>query len=244
MTDGAPLDFHPPTQFAPRFSDLVLSGLLALVLFAVPIAIFALVSGKLPLFGAGNLTQGAVLGAVALEAVALIGAIHVAVLTRRHIGWHAFGLRPVSRRWLIGSILVGFGCVLLLAGVVHLIQVAFDLPLTNPQADVIAPEGFSWYGLLLMLPLGGVAVPMAEELMFRGLVYRWLRRRLSVAPSAVLSALLFGAVHGQLEVSAGAFVVGIVLALAYERSGSLWPSIIIHSVQNSVAIALMFLALV
>jgi hypothetical protein len=61
--------------------------------------------------------------------------------------------------------------------------------------------------------------------------------------SAVLSALLFGAVHGQLEVVAGGFVVGIVLALAYERSGSLWPPIIIHAVQNSVSIVLMFISM-
>ena len=46
----------------------------------------------MPFFGGSKLTQGAVLGAVALEAVALVGAVHVAVLTRRRIGWRAFGL--------------------------------------------------------------------------------------------------------------------------------------------------------
>ena len=141
----------------------------------------------------------------------------------------------------MGSVLTGLGCVLLLALVVWLVQYALGRPQGSPQAGVVAPDGFSWWGLTLMLPLGGVAVPMAEELMFRGLLYRWLRRRLAVAPSAVLSAVVFGIVHGQLEVGIGAFLVGIVLALAYERSGSLWPSIIIHAVQNSVSIVLMFL---
>lgn len=239
----APAPDPAAATYQPRFSDLALSGLLALVLFVVPVAIYAVLAGAMPFFGGGKLTQGAVLGAVALEAVALVGAVHVAVLTRRRIGWHAFGLRPIDRRWAVGSVFAGIGCVVLLAIVVAGVQHALDRPVVNPQAGVIAPEGFSWWGLLLMLPLGGVAVPLAEELMFRGLFYRWLRGRWQVAPSAALSALLFGLVHGQLEVSIGAFVVGIVLALAYERSGSLWPPIIIHAVQNSVSIVLMFLAI-
>jgi membrane protease YdiL (CAAX protease family) len=230
-------------SFSPRFSDLALGGLLALVLFIVPVVIYGAIAGALPFFGQGKLTQGAVLGAVALEAVALFGAVHVAVLTRRHIGWRAFGLQPIGRRWVMTALFTGLGCVLLLALVVAAVQFLLGRPMVSPQAGVIAPNGFSWWGLLLMLPLGGVAVPMAEELFFRGLLFRWLRRRLAVAPSAVLSAVVFGLVHGQLEVGIGAFLVGVVLAYAYERSGSLWPSIIIHAVQNSVSIVLMFLSI-
>jgi membrane protease YdiL (CAAX protease family) len=229
--------------YVPRLIDLVLTGLLALVLFVVPLILYLAITGTLPLFGGGKLTQGAVLGAVGLEAVALAGAIHVAVLTRRHIGWRAFGLEPIDRRRTITSALVGLGCVLLLAVSVASVQYLLGRPVASPQAGVIAPEGFSWWGLLLMVPLGGFAVPMAEELVFRGLVYRWLRVRWGVAPSAALSAVLFGVVHGQLEVGVGAFLVGIVLALAYERSQSLWPPIIIHAVQNSVSIVLMFLSI-
>ena len=82
------------TSFEPRFSDLLLTGVLALVLFVVPIGLYGLLIGDVPYFGLGELTQGAVLAAVALEAAALIGAIQIAVLWRRGIGWRAFGLRP------------------------------------------------------------------------------------------------------------------------------------------------------
>jgi len=240
--EDAPLpQLRSAQPYEPRFIDLVLTGLLALVLFVVPLVIYGVVAGRLPLFGGATLTQGAVLGAVALEAVALIGAIHVAILTRRHIGWRTFGLKPIDRRWTFGSAAVGLGCVLLLAVAVAGVQYVLGRPVVSPQAGVIAPEGFSWWGLVLMVPLGGFAVPMAEEMVFRGLLYRWLRVRWGVAPSAAVSAVLFGVVHGQLEVGVGAFVVGIVLALAYERSQSLWPPIIIHAVQNSISIVLMFL---
>ncbi|HVO14728.1 MAG TPA: type II CAAX endopeptidase family protein [Alphaproteobacteria bacterium] len=243
MEDTPLPQLQATAPYVPRFVDLVLTGVLAFVLFVVPLVIYGVIAGTVPLFGAGRLTQGAVLGAVALEAVALFGAVHVAVLTRRHIGWRDFGLRPIDQRWAVGSALVGLGCVLLLALVVAGVQHLLGRPVVSPQAGVIAPEGFSWWGLMLMLPLGGFAVPMAEELVFRGLFYRWLRVRWGVAPSAALSALLFGAVHGQLEVGIGAFLVGIILALAYERSRSLWPPIIIHAMQNSVSIVLMFLSI-
>ncbi|HEX7006242.1 MAG TPA: CPBP family intramembrane glutamic endopeptidase [Alphaproteobacteria bacterium] len=242
MSDDAPLEIVAGPTFQPRFSDLALTVVLALVLFIVPIALYELLVGDVPYFGQGDLTQGAVLVAVALEAAALVGAVYGAVLLRRRIGWRDFGLRPVDSRWLIAAAVIGLGCVLLLTLIVAGTQIALDRPITSPQAGMIAPEGFSWIGLLLMVPLGGFAVPLAEELIFRGLLYRWLRRHASVTASAVLSALLFGAVHGQPEVVAGGFVVGIVLALVYERSRSLWPPIIIHTVQNSVSIVLMYLS--
>ena len=242
MNDPTVPDLGQSAAYEPRFADLLLSAILAVVLFLAAMAAYGALGGAVPYLGAGELTQGAVLIAVALEAAALIGAIYIAVLLRRRIGWRAFGLRPVDRRWLVLSVFIGLGCVLLLALVIAAVQLALDRPLANPQTGVIAPEGFSWGGLLLMLLLGGFAVPMAEELAFRGLLYRWLRRRASVAVSAVASALLFGAVHGQLEVSIGGFIVGVVLAVVYERSRSLWPPIVIHSVQNSLSILLMYLS--
>ena len=53
------LDPNKDSTFAPSLLDLVLGGLLALVLFFVPVVIYAAITGTLPLFG-GKLTQGAV----------------------------------------------------------------------------------------------------------------------------------------------------------------------------------------
>ena len=83
-----------------------------------------------------------------------------------------------------------------------------------------------------------VAAPVAEELLFRGMVFRHLRRTVSFAPSAVLSALLFGLTHANLWQMAYAFVLGLALALICEKHRGLWPAILFHGAANLVSLGL------
>jgi uncharacterized protein len=79
----------------------------------------------------------------------------------------------------------------------------------------------------LTLLVAGLAVPFGEELVFRDVFYTWLRRwGIVVAMSG--SALIFG-----INVVLPATVVlGLLLALAYERSGSMWPGVVGHVLYN------------
>ena len=86
-------------------------------------------------------------------------------------------------------------------------------------------------------------MPFAEELIFRGLLFRWLRRHLPLIVAAMLSGVVFGLVHGFLEVIVAASLLGMALAMVYEWTQSLWPPVIVHATNNSIVIALMFLAL-
>ena len=81
-----------------------------------------------------------------------------------------------------------------------------------------------------------VAAPIAEELFFRGLVHGALRR-FGVPLATVLSATFFAGVHFVPAAIPVLFVVGVVLALLYERTGSLIPGIIVHACINSLATA-------
>ena len=69
--------------------------------------------------------------------------------------------------------------------------------------------------------------PLGEELFFRGVIYTYCRRW-GVAAVAV-SSLLFGLVHGLDVTLVSASFFGVILALLYERSGSLWPLVASHS---------------
>jgi membrane protease YdiL (CAAX protease family) len=64
-------------------------------------------------------------------------------------------------------------------------------------------------------------VPFCEELFFRGFLYGGLRRRLPFPVAAVISAVVFGAVH-------------LNEANVYERTGSLWSTIAIHVTNNAI----------
>jgi membrane protease YdiL (CAAX protease family) len=79
--------------------------------------------------------------------------------------------------------------------------------------------------------------PFFEELFFRGFAYQALRRTLGRWPSILLTAVLFSALHANLSVFLPIMGLGVLLAYAFETSGSLIPSITIHVCQNGVAVA-------
>jgi uncharacterized protein len=80
--------------------------------------------------------------------------------------------------------------------------------------------------------------PVFEEIIFRGLLYATLRRRLSWPLAATLSAAIFALAHGYGAAGFGSvFASGLLWAIAYERTGSLLPNTAAH-VLNNVAAAL------
>lgn len=84
-----------------------------------------------------------------------------------------------------------------------------------------------------------VAAPLAEEMVFRGLVYRLGRRAWGPWPAAIVSSLAFGLVHGEPWYLFGLVALGLLLATVYELTGSLWASVIVHAVHNAVALTLL-----
>jgi membrane protease YdiL (CAAX protease family) len=94
--------------------------------------------------------------------------------------------------------------------------------------------------LLLSAGLTCVVAPICEELLFRGFIFTALRNWLGTLPAAVITGLLFGGVHygsaPTLDLVPLA-ALGFGLCLLYRYTGSLYPSIVVHSLNNSVAFA-------
>lgn len=82
------------------------------------------------------------------------------------------------------------------------------------------------------------AIPVAEEMIFRGLGYATLRTRFSVKVSMLASAFLFGVFHGNLLQFLYAFAIGLILAWCYEAGGGLWASVLPHAAANLVSVVL------
>jgi membrane protease YdiL (CAAX protease family) len=83
-----------------------------------------------------------------------------------------------------------------------------------------------------------VWAPLVEEIAFRGVLYGTLRTRMGVGPAALLSAAIFALVHGYGAIGlASVFWSGLIWALAYERTGSLWPATLAHGVNNLIVTA-------
>ena len=91
---------------------------------------------------------------------------------------------------------------------------------------------------LLALVALGAAPALAEELLFRGFVQQVARVRLGAAAAVALSALAFGAVHGDLAQSPAALVLGLYLGVAVEVGRSLCVGVACHAANNALAVLL------
>ena len=105
----------------------------------------------------------------------------------------------------------------------------------QPKQKDIA-EGFGTVPVQVLLIV--IAAPISEEVCFRGMLFGGLRERLPRLAAALISALVFGGLHATTGVSAVPPLIafGFILALLYEKTGSIVPGILLHMLNNSVAL--------
>lgn len=84
----------------------------------------------------------------------------------------------------------------------------------------------------------GILTPIAEELVFRGLIFKRMREVLNRKRAILISALIFGIYHGNLVQAVYGGVLGALLAYAYEKYGSLKAPILAHMVLNLTSVIL------
>jgi hypothetical protein len=113
------------------------------------------------------------------------------------------------------------------------------------QEDVTEELGYGESGLAdvaVGFLIVGIA-PVTEEIFFRGFMFAGLRHRLPFAAAALISAGVWGLFHytgpDTWGVVAQLAVFGIVLAWLYERTGSIWPTIGVHALNNAIAFAIL-----
>ena len=100
--------------------------------------------------------------------------------------------------------------------------------------------------MLDRLALGGILVvlaPLFEEFFFRGFLFRQFQRYFGLANGVLLSALVFASVHLSIESFFPLFGLGVVLAIVYHYTQSLWAAVITHAAWNLgtvIAVATVF----
>ncbi len=140
----------------------------------------------------------------------------------RRLGVRRF--RPGALKWMLAAI----GAYLLFSGV-------YIALIGQPQQKDIA-ESFGAVPVQVLLIV--FAAPIGEEVCFRGMLFGGLRERLPRLAAALISALIFGGLHATTGLSAVPVLVafGFILALLYEKTGSIVPGILLHMLNNSVAL--------
>ena len=90
-------------------------------------------------------------------------------------------------------------------------------------------DGKSMFFLIVCM---GIIAPLAEEIVFRWLIYLRLRDYMRMGAAAVISGLIFGIYHGNLVQAVYASLLGIVFAYILDISGCLWSSVLLHMGAN------------
>lgn len=94
--------------------------------------------------------------------------------------------------------------------------------------------------IVIGLICNGVVTPFAEELLFRGILYNYLRRFNGIKMAIPISAMLFGMYHMNAIQGMYGFLMGCLLAYGYEYFGSYKVPVTLHIVANLLAYGLTY----
>jgi uncharacterized protein len=174
-------------------------------------------------------------GTVVIDVSIVVATLAFASLVAPPRPWQ-LGLRGAPLKFTLSIAAMGVGAF-------FLFSLLYGL-LIRPEAqqDVIDQLGADRNTLLLVLGALVVLVvaPVCEELFFRGFLYRVLRLRMGMWIAGVLDGVVFGLVHA----SGTSFValpvlafLGLVFCYVYERTGTLYATIALHCLNNTISYA-------
>jgi membrane protease YdiL (CAAX protease family) len=195
-------------------ATIVLAGVLGIVFAAA---------------GADLDDRGFVFFGTVVQDGALIGA---AVFVTADLGRPAartFGLRSFRRS--------AYGWLALAFLAYYAIAIAYAVLFSPPEEELPKELGAEEsVGLAIATGVLLIAIaPVAEEVFFRGFLYQAFRNSYGVWPGAILSGLVFGVIHFEFFKLVQLAALGVILALLFEKTRSLWPSIMLHAINNALA---------
>ena len=147
--------------------------------------------------------------------------------------------REAPEFWLRDAFLVFFLGAVIGIGL-NLVFSALGITRASEAFQQTAREQFSrpfWEGIVLY----GLAAPVLEELIFRKGVYGLFRRFAGSAVAMVISSALFGVYHGNMVQGLYGFLMGMALAVSYERYKKLLAPILFHGGANMAVYLLMYM---
>jgi membrane protease YdiL (CAAX protease family) len=212
----------------------------------------ALITGIFSLFGFSQILAGkdAVLEKITPMLV-ITNIIIVAFLVTMVLGMVAWRVRPVQwlglrwKQWY-WALLIGPSAVILMWTVLGLLNwcgyIAWMENLIGESsvqdAVKMLREGNDGLTVGLMALSAVLVAPLAEEVIFRGYIYPVAKKFSNVRIGMLFSALIFSLGHGNIPLLLPLFLLGLILAAAYEWTGSLWASISVHLCFNAATVAI------
>ncbi|WP_461612073.1 lysostaphin resistance A-like protein [Clostridium sp. Marseille-QA1073] len=136
---------------------------------------------------------------------------------------------------IVTAVLIGTCVWLFNSGVLALLQLnGLLMEQFQGMNEILNPltEG----NLFIMVLTIGIVAPFAEEFLFRGVIYRTLSKNISIPVTIIIQGILFGIYHANLIQGVYASLLGIIFGFITYKTQSLWPAIIAHMTNNTIAV--------
>ena len=140
----------------------------------------------------------------------------------RHVEYDVF-----NKWYMLVLIPAGIGAAIGFNGLVSLSGIAKYSKVYNELSKMVYNGN-----IFIQILAAAIAAPIVEELLFRGLIYKRLRYHLSSTWCILISAAVFGLIHGNIVQFVYAFLVGTLLAYVYEKFKTIWAPILMHGMAN------------
>lgn len=166
---------------------------------------------------------------------------------REHsMDWNqSFGFRTTGLKTIIPTAMIALSAVLIpvevFTGITILIFKWMGWPMT-PQPILEIFENIknpAIKGGVILIAIAGA--PLVEELLFRGILYPFLKNKFGFRNALWLTSFLFAAFHLHLPSLLPLFVLAVAFTLLYEWTGSLIAPILMHAGFNSMSLGLLLL---
>lgn len=151
--------------------------------------------------------------------------------------WSKKQISHLPERWSMITPLFSFWCIAALFAMSWLMAVLMDYLsfLPNIMEQSMDLLKINLFGLLAITVLG----PIMEEFLFRGAITKVLLANYSPRQAILISAALFGVFHLNPAQLVPAFLMGILFAWVFYKTGSLLLCMVMHILNNSISMALM-----
>lgn len=239
---------HPPVQLrrpltAHRWS---VAGAIGLTLLTGGITLFGgLVTGALDEFATNaRLSDSAYVAlagiALGLTYVSIVAAVWLAA-RRAKVGLAAsVGLHPARPGLVLWT---GVGAAIgarILTGLYGTALEALGVELPGQEFDPTRLLPQTAMGITFTILLAVVLAPLAEEIVFRGVLLSALRDRWGDAFAIGASSAVFAAAHVMPFAMPPIFLLSLALGVMYVRTRTLWAPIVAHAVFNGIGVAALY----
>ena len=183
-------------------------------------------------------TLAVVLGS-ALLPIALLGGAWVFGARRHRVSLDFLGFRSASLTSMAWLPLVTLSIGLSTTAVYALLAQWLEIDILVPDQGLEEIASLDGVALLPTFAIIGLLAPFAEEVFFRGFLLAALASVIGGLRGALVSSAIFSVAHLNVGTLVPIFVMGMLLAWLYLRTGSIWPPFVAHAAQNLIALTVL-----